>query len=77
MCRTIVVFTASVAAPHRWACSNVSSWLASSEMITSASRSSTGAGIRSRVAANVDAALYATTTMPIFGPLVWCSDMVA
>ena len=55
-------------APQPPACSKVSSWLASSEMMISATvRAGPPAGIRSRVAASVDAALYATTTMPILG----------
>ncbi len=57
VCRTIVVGTPSARAPQRRASSKVSSWLASSEMITSASCGRTCAGIRSRVAARVEAAL--------------------
>src|SRR3954452_10657046 len=63
--RTTVVRTAVALAPHRRACSKVSSWLASSEMMISATLRRTSGGMRSRVAASVDAALYATTTIPI------------
>ena len=67
MCRSTVVGGVSGRSAHSRASSKVLSGLASSQTITSSIRSRKSTGIRSRVASSVEAALYATTTMPIRG----------